>query len=196
MIGDYWTDLPSVFWGTDNRYDYTALSLVFSTRRSDGTRGSYGFSIYAYRNTWVNTAWRLSISDRTLVGYINGGRVYSLTIPSTEYTVLEWNPDTATYPWRYQRFVLGASVQYDGNMKLMQGNILIYSRPLSDAEIRYNMSNPNNPIRDGLVLWLDARACDTSKNICYDLSGNGNHGTMYNVSIVTLPNQIAPRMVM
>jgi hypothetical protein len=71
-----------------------------------------------------------------------------------------------------------------------------YSRPLSDSEIRHNMSNPNNPVRDKLVLWLDARACDASKNICYDLSGNGNHGTMYNVSIVTLPNQISPGMVM
>jgi len=69
-------------------------------------------------------------------------------------------------------------------------SILIYSRALSSSEIIHNMLNPNNPIRDGLVLWLDARACDTSKNICYDLSGNGNHGTMYNVQIVTLSNPV------
>ena len=68
--------------------------------------------------------------------------------------------------------------------------VLVYSRLLSASEIIYNMSNPNNPIRDGLVLWLDARACDTSKNVCWDLSGNGNHGAMYNVQIVTLPNPV------
>jgi hypothetical protein len=77
---------------------------------------------------------------------------------------------------------------------MMQGNILVYSRSLSGPEVLHNMLNPNNPIRDNLVLWLDARACDTSRNVCYDLSGNNNHGTMYNVSIVTLPNQIAPGM--
>jgi hypothetical protein len=69
-------------------------------------------------------------------------------------------------------------------------SILIYSRALSASEIVYNMSNPNNPIRDGLVLWFDARACDASKNICWDLSGNGNHGTMYNVQIVTLSTPV------
>jgi hypothetical protein len=68
--------------------------------------------------------------------------------------------------------------------------VRIYSRFLVDSEVRHNMLNPNNPVRDGLVLWLDARACDASKNICWDLSGNGNHGTMYNVQIVSLSNPV------
>jgi hypothetical protein len=87
-----------------------------------------------------------------------------------------------------------------GGGRFFQGfiaQVLIYKdKALSVFEIQHNMLNSNNPVRDGLVLWLDVRACDASKNICYDLSGNGNHGTMYNVSIVTLPNQIAPGMVM
>jgi hypothetical protein len=74
--------------------------------------------------------------------------------------------------------------------------VLLYSRTLSASEIIHNMSNPNNPVRDGLVLWLDARACDASKNMCYDLSGSGNHGTMYNVQIVTLPNPVVVGGVM
>jgi len=81
-------------------------------------------------------------------------------------------------------------------VEMFSPQVLIYSRALSTSEIQHNMLNPNNPVRDSLVLWLDARACDASKGICYDLSGNSNHGTMYNVSIVTLPNQIAPGMVM
>ena len=97
MIGDFWTDKPSIFYGSDNRYDYTYMEFRFVTRKLDGTRGVYGFSIYAYRNSWVNTAWRFSLSDRTLIGYINGGKVYTASIPSDEKTILEWNPDTATY---------------------------------------------------------------------------------------------------
>jgi hypothetical protein len=68
--------------------------------------------------------------------------------------------------------------------------VLIYSRALSDSEITWNYNNLNNPIRDGLVLWLDARACDTSRNICYDLSGNNNHGTIYGAQVVTLPGPV------
>jgi hypothetical protein len=87
-------------------------------------------------------------------------------------------------------FYLGrSSVAYYSNVLL--GEVLIYkSLALNQAGIQYNMNNPNNPIRDGLVLWLDARACDTSKNICWDLSGNGNHGAMYNVQIITPSNPV------
>ena len=82
----------------------------------------------------------------------------------------------------------------DGRTKYVNALIplvrIYKDKALSDSEVRHNMLNPNNPIRDGLVLWLDARACDTSKNVCWDLSGNGNHGTMYGVQIVSLPNQV------
>jgi len=79
---------------------------------------------------------------------------------------------------------------WNGYVKMFSAQVLIYSRALSNSEIQHNMNNPNNPIRDGLVLWIDARACDASKNVCWDLSGNGNHGTMYNVQIVTLSNPV------
>jgi hypothetical protein len=69
--------------------------------------------------------------------------------------------------------------------------VLIYSRALSDSEIQWNYNNPNNPIRDGLVLWLDARACDVPKNVCYDLSGNNNHCIIYGAQVVTLPSPVS-----
>jgi hypothetical protein len=177
MIGDVWVDRPSVFFGTNDRYDYTGLSLGFFTRKQDGTNGYYGFSIYAYINRWVNTAWRFSLADRALIIYINGGRVYTASVPSTEYTILEWNPATATYPLRYQQFVLGANVLSSENMKMMQGNILIYSRALSDSEIynayAYNIINASN-----LVLFLDPTFYNGTHFI--DLSGYNNHGVGYN----------------
>jgi hypothetical protein len=192
MIGDIWTDRPSVFWSTDSRYDYTALVLAFNTRRPDGTIKYYGFSIFAYRNMWVNVAYRFSTSDRVLAGYVNGVRVYTASIPSTEITVLEWNPDTATRPWMYRRFVLGANVYGGENMKMMQFQLLIYSRALSDSEIAWNYWNPDNPVRNGLVVWLQAdplyvEDIDGDGVLEWvDLSGSGNHGKIYGARLVEL----------
>jgi len=156
MIGDSWVDRPNTTYVASNRYDYTSLEVYFATRKPDGTAGDYVFNIYTYRNRWVNVARRFSISDRTYIGYVNGSKVYTATIPSTEKTVLEWNPATATHPDRYKRFVLGANVNGSENMKMMQSQLLIYSRALSDSEISYNYLYPDNPIRNGLVLWLQA----------------------------------------
>jgi hypothetical protein len=192
MIGDFWTDYPSVFWGTDNRYDYTGLSLLFVTRKPDGTRGSYTFSIYAYRNTWVNTAWRFSLADRVYIGYVNASRLYSATIPSTEATILEWNPAKATYPDRYRRFVLGANVLGFEWMKMMQYQLLIYTRALSDSEIRWNYNYPENPVRNGLYVWLQAdpnyiKDIDGDGRLEWvDLSGFNNHGKIYGATLVQL----------
>jgi hypothetical protein len=192
MIGDTWTDYPSVGYATDNRYDYTSLVLGFNTRRSDGSKYPYEFSIYRYRNTWVNTAWRFSLADKTFIGYINGNKVYTATIPSTEYTILEWNPDTATYPWMYKRFVLGANVIGTENMKMMQYQLLIYTHDLTDKEIAWNASYPENPVRSGLYVWLKAdpqyvKDIDGDGVLEWiDLSGFGNHGKIYNAQLVQL----------
>jgi hypothetical protein len=152
--------------------------------------------------------------------------VYSLSFPVVSSTVAipryQWTnvAVTWTYPGEEGLYINGAlnnkaTARKDpintagsltvaelrpGRLCLFGGyiaQVLIYKdKALLASEINHNGLNPNNPIRDGLVLWLDARACDVSKGICYDLSGNGNHGTMYNVSIVTLSIQIAPGMVM
>jgi hypothetical protein len=192
MIGDCWTDFPSTYYFTDNRYDYTLLHLFFITRRPDGTHVDYAFSVYAYRNMWVNVARRFSLTGRLYVGYVNDNRVYSATIPSTEATILEWNPDTATYPIRYKRFVLGASVLGAEQMKMMQYQLLIYTRALSDSEIAWNFNYPGNPVRDGLYVWLHAHP-DYVKDIdndgvleWVDLSGNNNHGKIYGATLVKL----------
>jgi len=192
MIGDYWTDRPSTFFGTDNRYDYTSLAAVFVTRRSDGSAGWYPFSIFEYRNTWVNVVRRFDLSSRTFTGFVNSNRIYTVSISPTEYTILEWNPNTATYPQRYKQFVLGANVYSFENMKMIQGNILIYSRALSDSEIRWNYLYSDNPVRNGLVLWLQAdpqyvKDIDGDNILEWiDLSGYNNHGKIYGAQLVQL----------
>ena len=63
--------------------------------------------------------------------------------------------------------------------------IRYYNRVLSDIEIRYNLDNPDNPIRDGLVLWLKSdpnyvKDIDNDGILEWiDLSGYKNHGKIY-----------------
>jgi len=135
MIGDSWVDYPSTAIGTNNRIDYTWLRIFWTTRRADGTKVDYYSDIYAYRNTWVHAVRRFT-SSRELSVWVNGNMIRSWTVPSTEKTVLEWNPDTATYPVRYKRFVIGANVDFSEQMTVRHGYVRIYSRALSDAEIR------------------------------------------------------------
>ncbi len=54
----------------------------------------------------------------------------------------------------------------------------IYSRALSEEEIRHNYLFPDNPVRNGLVLWLHARPEYVSGNTWVDLSGFGNNATL------------------
>ena len=191
MIGDHWVDYPAYLHATNNRVDYTMLAMTWSVRRPDGTRYDYAYSWYAYRNRWVNLVTRFT-SARELSFRINAVRVYIATVPADEKTVLEWNPDNATYPERYKRFVLGSNVIFGEWMKILQSNLLIYRRAPSESELSHNMVYPWNPVRDGLKVWLLAHP-DYIKDIdndgvleWIDLSGNNNHAKLYGATLATL----------
>jgi hypothetical protein len=149
--------------------------------RVDKTYFTFPSAMEPRVNVWTTIAYWLDERDANIKGAFKDGTFYT-----PNYII---NP---SYPLCFEcpnpLRIMGepGSAFYPGYI----AQVLIYSRVLSNSEIIHNMLNPDNPIRDGLVLWLDARACYTSKNICYDLSGNGNHGTMYNVRIVSLPNQV------
>jgi hypothetical protein len=70
--------------------------------------------------------------------------------------------------------------------------VRLYSRALTDDEIKWNYRYPWNPVRNGLVLWLHAHP-DYVKDIdgdgileWVDLSGNNNHGKIYGAQLVEL----------
>ncbi|MEM4451354.1 MAG: LamG-like jellyroll fold domain-containing protein, partial [Nitrososphaerota archaeon] len=147
------------------------LGVSWSTRKADGTRAEYSASIYAYRNTWVHVV-RMFTSERGLSFWVNGNRVASFTVPSTEKTVLEWNPDDATYPSRFKRFVLGASADFTDHMTVKYGYIRIYNRTLSNQEILNGVINTT-----GLVVYINASSWNGTHFV--DLSGNNNHGIPY-----------------
>jgi hypothetical protein len=69
-------------------------------------------------------------------------------------------------------------------------NLTIYSRSLSDSEILWNYNHPDDPVRNGLALWLQADP-NYIKDIdgdgvleWIDLSGYGNHGKIYGARLV------------
>ncbi len=191
MIGDIWVDVPSTFIGMDNRFDYTLLKSLFATRTAIGYRRDYYYDVFAYRNTWINLGRRFT-STREFSIWVNASRVYSDTVPADEKTILEWNPESATYPHRYRRYVIGANVELFEFMRQHQHSLLIYSRAPSEREITHNMLYPENPIRNGLVVWLLAHPnyvedIDGDKVLEWiDLSGFNNHAKLYGARLVEL----------
>jgi hypothetical protein len=83
------------------------------------------------------------------------------------------------------RFVLGANYIYGENAPIIHGEVRIYNRALSSTEITALYQGSSNPT-DGLVLRLaaDPRYLYDVNWDGYvdwvDLSGNGNHATLYN----------------
>ena len=55
--------------------------------------------------------------------------------------------------------------------------VRIYNRALSDEEIHWNYENWDDPVRDGLILWLHADTNDFDGSTWYDRSGSGNNAT-------------------
>ncbi|MEM4436982.1 MAG: hypothetical protein QXO22_08575, partial [Thermosphaera sp.] len=194
IIGDWWSSEPATTYETDNRADYTRLMIRFATRSADGTRVLYSYNMITYVNSWVHIVRRFT-SARGLSYWVNGKSVASWTVPSTETTIIEWNPNTATYPRRYQRFVLGANMEFSGWMTIRYGYVRIYNRALNNTEISDVYGN-HILNASGLKLFLDATFYDSSLGKYVDLSGNGNHGTPYNgVARVISDNRHVTRLL-
>jgi len=76
--------------------------------------------------------------------------------------------------------------------------VLLYSRALSDSEVQWNYQNFDNPVRNGLVLWLKAdpqyvKDIDGDGILEWiDLSGYNNHGKIYGAQLVQLIKTLVP----
>jgi hypothetical protein len=191
--------------------DFTVLLWVSIVTHRASWTGVAGNTIWIDRNWWVilGSAWSYGIEVGVAFtgGIVSGG----VGAPGASTWAHVGLSKSGNIVKGYYNGVLSGTWTGSGDYKLdvnvkvgigarngagyapsnvVVSQFLFYSRPLSDTEIRWNYSNPNNPVRDGLVLWLDARACDASKNTCYDLSGNNNHGTIYGAQVVTLPSPV------
>jgi len=78
----------------------------------------------------------------------------------------------------------------DGTAHFLNGliaHVCIYNRALSPSEIKYLYHNPFDPIDpEHLVLWLNPAGIDVANSKWWDMSGKGNHGTIYGATEVSL----------
>jgi hypothetical protein len=191
FIGEYWYDRVYAGNAVSLGYDYTWIELRWGVRKPGADYIIHKYNFIAYVNSWVHLAKRFT-SDREISFFVNSGRVYSASVPSDYLTVLEWNPDTATRPAYYRRFVLGANVNLVEPMKVSYYAFRVYSRALEDWEIEHNFRYPYDPVRRGLEVYLLAHP-DYVKDVdgdgvleWIDLSGKNRHAKMYNAQLVEL----------
>jgi hypothetical protein len=112
--------------------------------------------------------------------YVDGVLNHAATIP---------NPINAnTLPWNVGRDPAQTLRVFPGYIP----QVLFYARVLDASEISWNYSNSDNPVRNGLVLWLQARP-DYVRDVdgdglpeWIDLSGYNNHGKIYGARLVEL----------
>ena len=161
-----------------------SLDIVYDPRYSPkGIRGypkgeaagTMLFVAYTLTEEWQDTTmyWKWGESNNTFKLWVNGSYV-------GEYT------DTKDIGNPKEYTVLKLFKLYDYPYKGYTAFVRIYSRALSDSEIRHNFYNPDNPVRDGLVLWLHWDSIDVGAGVWYDKSGYGNHGTIYGAQLVNI----------
>ena len=75
--------------------------------------------------------------------------------------------------------------------EMIASEFQIYNRALSDDEVLYNYSHPNNPKRRGLVLNLTQDSIYGPTWL--DLSGNANNGTYVGGAVPVTANRLAGR---
>jgi len=98
---------------------------------------------------WVNTTYIGEATSTTNIG---------TPVAYTEYKIAK------SYDYPYKGYI---------------AFIRIYNRALSDSEILHNYYNPDNPITNGLVLWLHWDSIDDVNGKWVDKSGYGNDGVIY-----------------
>jgi len=137
------------------------------------------FYVNSYEKVFTFYATRYDNISSLLESFINGNKVGSNTV-------------TATPNVKPGYIYIGYPTYTESYLKGYIAQVIIYSRALSDSEIRWNYQYPDNPVRNGLVLWLQADPSNV-KDIdgdgrleWVDLSGYGNHGKIYGAQLVEL----------
>jgi len=139
-----------------------------------------------------NTSW---FGRSIFVGVTMGidwivGNVYRKVYVDGNYVVSDTR-DSLPRGSDVQGIYIGATGPTFWNSDSYAYAVLIYNAVLTDSEMKYLYYNPFDPPRqDNLVLWLTPGSIDPVAGKWYDLSGNGNHGTIYGAQLVELEEEV------
>jgi len=196
IIGEPWVDYPATANYTLPYYYYNYFISYWKVRTEYGWVKVYSYQWFTKKGQWMHLIRRFTASREYSV-WINGDKEYYTTVPSTERTVLEWNPDTATYPERYKRFIMGAGHIFTEWTEWRYAILRIYRSALTDDQIMWNRDNPDDPVSNDLEVSLYAhpdhiRDIDNDGILEWiDLSGKGHHAKLYGARLVELVKEPA-----
>ena len=159
----------------------------------------YMYNQYSDPNAWVFYIYDTTNNERGLGGfYLNPASGY-------HYTAVTWKSGVGGFLFfdgtkPYVTLASSYTIRQTASQFIIRWAYYpatftfarAYSRALSDSEIQWNYQNPDKPIRNGLVLWLQAdpqyiKDIDNDGVLEWiDLSGYNNHGKIYGAQLVQL----------
>ena len=145
-------------------YNNTYKRFEFAWRSTDTSEGTYPFppANTATEPRWYNIVWAWDVS----YSYVYQDGILRVKVADTRSGKGIAFTDIYLAMKLYSSYLNGYIAPF-----------LIYTRPLSPAEIKHNIFNPLNPVRDGLVVWLPM--LEGYGTTVKDYSGYGNNGTIY-----------------
>jgi len=121
---------------------------------------------------WHEIGWILR--DMDVEFYLDGNRLATKTLSSlADRSVLTFYQVGGKSIWVSPDWFTGGYME----------NVRIWNKPLSESEVEQAHSNPYNPPKEDLALWLPFTENRGSRVI--DRSGNNNHGTIHDARWVT-----------
>ena len=160
--------------------DYGYGGNTYRVITSNNQFSDYAIPLSYTLNKWGMIALSISNTDKKWIAYADAVPTFTKDI-------------TGFQPANGQNLYIGEvppGVLYEapngGHWHGYIAQILIYNRALSQAEIERLYATPTNPIKDGLVLWLQADPSTVKGNVWFDKSGNNNNGVIFNAQLVPL----------
>jgi len=156
--------------------DYGYGGNTYRVITSNNQFSDYAIPLSYTLNKWGMIALSISNTDKKWVAYADAVPTFTKDI-------------TGFQPANGQNLYIGG-VPNGGHWHGYIAQILIYNRALSQAEVEQLYATPTNPIRDGLVLWLQADPSTVKGNVWFDKSGNNNNGVIFNAQLIPLAPSI------
>jgi hypothetical protein len=145
-----------------------------------GTYNQIFAALPTVANVWYNIVFTWNGSQLVLY---NNGVVIGTTTQTINNQVLNTDLTIGGYTYKGGG---GSGEPFNGKI----ANVKLYNRGLTAAEViqnyqaeQYRFETPAGPVTNGLVLYWDAGNLDSypgTGTTIYDLSGNGNNGTLVN----------------